>query len=37
MSETDRELAEARFRKAESDLLNSRNNLAADLVPLDTV
>jgi HEPN domain-containing protein len=37
MSETDRELADAWFRKAESDLLNARNNLAADLVPLDTV
>jgi HEPN domain-containing protein len=37
MSETDRQLAEAWFRKAEGDLLNARNNLAADLVPLDTV
>ena len=37
MSETDRQLAEAWFRKAESDYLNACNNLAADLVPLDTV
>ena len=37
MSETDRQLAEVWFRKAESDYLNARNNLAADLVPLDTV
>ena len=37
MSETDRQLAEAWFRKAENDLLNARNNLAADLVPYDTV
>jgi len=37
MSETDRQLAEAWFRKAEGDFLNARNNLAADLVPLDTV
>ena len=37
MSETDRQLAEAWFRKAENDLLNARNNLAADLVPFDTV
>ena len=37
MSETDRQLAEAWFRKGEGDLLNARNNLAAEMVPLDTV
>jgi HEPN domain-containing protein len=37
MSETDRQLAEAWFSKAENDFLNARNNLAADLIPLDTV
>ena len=37
MSETDRQLAEAWFSKAENDFLNARNNLAADMIPLDTV
>jgi hypothetical protein len=35
MSEVDRQLAEAWFRKAENDLLSARNNLAANEVPLD--
>jgi HEPN domain-containing protein len=37
MSEVDRQLAEAWFRKAENDLLSARNNLAASEVPLDVV
>ena len=37
MSETDRQLAQAWFRKAENDLLNARNNFEAELVPWDTV
>jgi len=37
MSETDRQLAEAWFSKAENDFLNARNSLAADMIPLDTV
>jgi HEPN domain-containing protein len=37
MSETDRQLAEAWFSKAENDFLNAHNNLAADVIPLDTV
>jgi HEPN domain-containing protein len=37
MSETDKELAQGWFRKAENDLLSARNNLAAKIVPTDAV
>jgi hypothetical protein len=37
MRETDRQLAVAWFRKAEDELLNARNILAADVVPLDAI
>lgn len=37
MNATDQDLARAWFRKAESDLLSVRNNLAAEDIPYDVV